>query len=307
MLFDCTALVLGLYAALMARWKPTRVFSYGYARVEVLSGFVNGLFLVVVAFFVFYEAMGRLFEPPEISTNRLLLVSVAGFAVNMIGIFSFSHAHAHAHGGGGSCSSATKEPQHHDHSHSHGDDHGHSHKAPATHGHSHSLSDNANMKGVFLHILADTLGSVGVIISSLLIQLFGWYISDPICSLFISIMIFLSVLPLLKDSAMTLLLQTPSHVQYELLDRILQLDQVISFSNEHFWKLSSSIVGTIHVQITNEGDEQRVTSQVQAILKEADMDTIAVQVEKQTFFNQLTALNSSLGQLAASERTSAHR
>ena len=307
MLFDCTALVLGLYAALMARWKPTRVFSYGYARVEVLSGFVNGLFLVVVAFFVFYEAMGRLFEPPEISTNRLLLVSVAGFAVNMIGIFSFSHAHAHAHGGGGSCSSATKEPQHHDHSHSHGDDHGHSHKAPATHGHSHSLSDNANMKGVFLHILADTLGSVGVIISSLLIQLFGWYISDPICSLFISIMIFLSVLPLLKDSAMTLLLQTPSHVQYELLDRILQLDQVISFSNEHFWKLSSSIVGTIHVQITNEGDEQRVTSQVQAILKEADMDTIAVQVEKQTFFNQLTALNSSLGQLAASERTFAHR
>ena len=316
MLFDCTALVLGLYAALMARWKPTRVFSYGFARVEVLSGFVNGLFLVVVAFFVFYEAIGRLFEPPEISTNRLLLVSVAGFAVNMIGIFSFSHAHAHAHGGGGSCSSAAKEPQRHDHSHSHGehhghshgDDHGHSHKAPATHGHSHSLSDNANMRGVFLHILADTLGSVGVIISSLLIQFFGWYISDPICSLFISIMIFLSVLPLLKDSAMTLLLQTPSHVQYEMLDRILKLDQVVSFSNEHFWKLSSSsIVGTIHVQITNDGDEQRVTSQVQAILKEAEMDTIAVQVEKQTFFNQLTALNSSLGQLASSERTFSHR
>ena len=104
---------------------------------------------------------------------------------------------------------------------------------------------------------------VGVIISSLLIQYFGWYISDPICSLFISIMIFLSVLPLLKDSAMTLLLQTPSNIQYEILDRILKLEDVLSYSDEHFWNLSSSsIVGTIHIQIRNEGDEQRVTSQV---------------------------------------------
>ena len=134
MLFDCTALIVGLYAAIMSRWKPTRVFSYGYSRVEVLSGFVNGLFLVVVAFFVFYEAIGRLFEPPEINTNRLLVVSVAGFAVNMIGIFSFSHAHAHAHGGG-SCSmsqSTESKEQHH---------HGHSHE------HSHSFTNNTNMKG----------------------------------------------------------------------------------------------------------------------------------------------------------------
>jgi zinc transporter 5/7 len=173
MLFDCTALVVGLYAALMSRWKPTRVFSYGYGRVEVLSGFVNGLFLVVVAFFVFYEAIGRLFEPPEIDTNRLLIVSVAGFGVNMIGIFAFSHAHAHAHGGGGSCAMSqpvpVKEQQHHGHSHdahdhshshshghSHGDsghDHGHSHASTeksAHHGHSHAMTNNANMKGIFL-------------------------------------------------------------------------------------------------------------------------------------------------------------
>lgn len=165
MLFDCTALVVGLYAALMARWKPTRVFSFGYGRVEVLSGFVNGLFLVVVAFFVFYEAIGRLFDPPEIDTNRLLIVSVAGFAVNMIGIFSFSHAHAHAHGGGGSCAMSQPAPakeQHghshdaHDHSHGHshgscGHDQGHPHgpsqQESSQHGHSHSMSNNANMKG----------------------------------------------------------------------------------------------------------------------------------------------------------------
>ena len=179
MLFDCTALLVGLYASLMSRWKPTRLYSYGYGRVEVLSGFVNGLFLVVIALFVMEEAMDRLVDPPSVSTDRLLFVSVAGFLVNLIGIITFSRSHSHSHGG-----------------------HGHSH---GSHGH------NANMHGVFLHVLADTMGSIGVIISSLLIQQYGWYIADPICSLFIAILILISVLPLLKDSAEILLLATPSH------------------------------------------------------------------------------------------------
>jgi Co/Zn/Cd efflux system component len=45
------------------------------------------------------------------------------------------------------------------------------------------------ISGVFLHILADTLGSVGVIISSGLIHQFGWMAADPICSLFIAVLI----------------------------------------------------------------------------------------------------------------------
>ena len=73
MLFDCTALLVGLYAALMSRWRPTRVYSFGYGRVEVLSGFVNGLFLVVIALMVLTEAVERLMEPPSIKTDRLLV------------------------------------------------------------------------------------------------------------------------------------------------------------------------------------------------------------------------------------------
>ena len=70
--------------------------------------------------------------------------------------------------------------------------------------------------GVYLHILADTLGSVGVIISTLLIEYFGWFIADPLCSLFIATMIFLSVLPLLKETASILVLRAPGGMDQSL-------------------------------------------------------------------------------------------
>lgn len=62
---------------------------------------------------------------------------------------------------------------------------------------------------------------------------------------------------------MTLLLQTSPAIQYEVLDRILKLDHVLSYSDEHFWTLSSTTtIGTIHIQMTHDGDGQRITSQV---------------------------------------------
>ena len=62
---------------------------------------------------------------------------------------------------------------------------------------------------MFLHVLADTLGSVGVIASSILIYLFNWTWADPVCSIFIAIMILISSWPLLQESGEILLLRSP--------------------------------------------------------------------------------------------------
>ena len=43
---------------------------------EILSGFVNGIFLVVISFFVFLAAIQRLFDPPKVNTNRLLVSAI---------------------------------------------------------------------------------------------------------------------------------------------------------------------------------------------------------------------------------------
>ncbi|XP_069483491.1 proton-coupled zinc antiporter SLC30A5 [Ambystoma mexicanum] len=292
MLFDCSALVMGLFAALMSRWKATRTFSYGYGRVEILSGFINGLFLVVIAFFVFIESVARLLDPPEIDTDMLTPVSVGGLIVNLVGICAFSHAHSHGPARG-NCNAHDHGHSHHGHSHGHShSDHGHGH------GHSHGATGggmNANMRGVFLHVLADTLGSVGVIISTILIQQFGWLIADPLCSLFIAVLIFLSVIPLLKDSCQILLLREPVENERDLrmaLEKIQKIDGLISYRDPHFWRHSASVVaGTIHVQVMSDVVEQRVIQQVTSFLKDAGVNNLTVQVEKEEYFQHMSGLS----------------
>uniref|UniRef100_UPI00358E7854 proton-coupled zinc antiporter SLC30A5 isoform X2 n=1 Tax=Myxine glutinosa TaxID=7769 RepID=UPI00358E7854 len=297
MLFDCSALLLGLFASLIARWKPTRSFPYGYSRVEILSGFVNGLFLVVIAAVVFVEAIGRLLDPPEIKTDMLTPVSIGGLLVNLIGVCAFSHAHSH---GGHAHSQSHAHDHSHGHSHSQTDHSGvhcdhsavHSHGDSHTEGHGQGLS--TNMRGVFLHILADTLGSVGVIVSSMLIRQFGWFAADPICSIFIAVLIFLSVLPLLRDSSQLLLLRTPQEAEQTLaqgLNKVLGIVGVLSYREAHFWQHSPALmVGTLHVQVMPEAQEQRFIQQVLAIFKECGVTQMTVQVEKEEYLQHMTGL-----------------
>ena len=271
MFFDCAALIMGLVASVVAHWRPTKQFTFGYDRIEILSGFVNGLFLIVIATAVLISGIDRLFDPPHINTHRLLFVSFGGLFINLFGVFAF---HSAIEG--------------EDHGHSHGGmSHGHSHGG---HGHSH----NTNMEGVFLHVLADTLGSVGVIISSFLIEHYGWYIADPLCSIFIAVLIIASVIPLLKGTSYDLLLRVPRDLQKsigEALQNLLTIEGVLSYRDQHFWRHSGNVVcGVVHVQISPDAQEARVTSRVTAIFTEIGVNRIAVQVEKDNFFSHMSGL-----------------
>lgn len=214
MFFDCSGLLVGLAAKVVTKWRANDQFSYGYVRAEILGGFINGLLLLFVSFFIFSESVERLIEPPEVKHERLFVVSVLGLFVNLIGIFAFQHGggHGHSHGGGHGHSHGGHGHSHdHGHGHSH-ENHGHSHNGHIGHGHSHGGGGGEGshiMQGVYLHILADTLGSVGVIVSSVLMYLFGWMVADPICSLFIAILILVSVVGLLRSSLEILMQRTP--------------------------------------------------------------------------------------------------
>ena len=73
MFFDCSALLLGLVAAVVARWSPNDRYTYGYVRADTLAGFVNAIFLVFIAFFILSEAIEVNLSTPSITcrpTNR---------------------------------------------------------------------------------------------------------------------------------------------------------------------------------------------------------------------------------------------
>ncbi|KAJ2669409.1 putative zinc transporter msc2 [Coemansia sp. RSA 1085] len=237
MLFDCMALAIGLVAAVMSKWPSDEAFTFGYGRIEILSGFANGVFLMLISVSIFFEAIERLLYPPEMNTQRLLLVSFGGLVVNLFGMFAFN-GHHHHHGGG-SCTHS-----HHSHDHSHDHSHGHHHRSQ-------------NMQGVFLHVLADTLGSVGVIISTLLIQQFGWTGFDPLASIAIAGLIFASVVPLVRDSMHMLLLRLPDDSQIQVRTTLSQISEqihgVTGLSKVQFWPITDTqIMGIVHVTVDPE-------------------------------------------------------
>lgn len=230
MLFDNFALFLGLYAAFMSRWAADSDNSYGYGRYEILCAFGNAIFLVFIAFTILFESIDRFGEPPKVYGKHLLWTSVVGFIVNAIGIGLF-----HDHGAVLTGSS---------HSHCHG--HSHGHGAPQNH----------NVRAIFLHIVADALGSMGVIISSLLVKYYQLYLADPICSAIISLLIIASVIPLLQDAGYILIQGTDAVVlqkSYRILHEFKSLDGVLAASNMRIWTLNKDKqVGTVSLEMSSD-------------------------------------------------------
>jgi cobalt-zinc-cadmium efflux system protein len=80
---DTVALVLVWFAFHWQSKPADEVKTYGYHRAGVLAAFVNGLALIAVAMFIFYEAYHRLLAPLAVHTGWMMLVAGAGFAVNL--------------------------------------------------------------------------------------------------------------------------------------------------------------------------------------------------------------------------------
>ncbi|KAI4387261.1 hypothetical protein MLD38_005106 [Melastoma candidum] len=173
---------------------------------------------------------------------------------------------------------------HHPHSSSHIS---HEVKQPAgesrdqKHGHRHV---DHNMEGIFLLVLADTMGrSVGVVTSALLIKYKGWLIADPASSIFISIMIISSVFPLLRNSTGILLQRVPrAHEQemFETLEEVVRMKGVTWVPNLHVWSFTNEeVAGTMHIPVDMEHDKASVKAKVSRLLHDAGVKDLTLEVE----------------------------
>lgn len=87
MLSDSLSLALALFAVWLATKQPTPDRTFGYKRAEILAALANGVTLVLVSLWIFYEAYQRLEEPPEILGGGMLGIAVLGLAVNGLALW----------------------------------------------------------------------------------------------------------------------------------------------------------------------------------------------------------------------------
>ncbi|SPQ20194.1 938e09c8-6ef3-4dcc-a48b-1509e5bf3bac [Thermothielavioides terrestris] len=300
MFFDCVALAVGLFAAVASKWPPSERFPYGFGKIETLSGFGNGVFLILISVEIMTEACERIIEGRETRRlGELFVVSTLGLLVNLVGMIAFGHhhhGHSHDHGHSLSCNGhAHGHRPSHEHGHGHGNDHHDEKHGHAHGGHSHPHShahDNENMHGIYLHVLADTLGSAAVIVSTVLTHFWKWPGWDPIASFLIAVLILLSALPLVKSSARRLLLTIPPEIEYSLRDTlsgITGLRGVVGYAAPKFWiddrnageaTAANRLLGVMHVVATRGADMDDVRDRVRNYLLDHNID-ITLQVERE--------------------------
>jgi len=158
------------------------------------------------------------------------------------------------------------------------------------------------MRGVFLHVMADTLGSVGVIISTLLIQFYGWTGFDPIASLFIAVLIAASVIPLVLDTGKVLALDVSNRdtTIQQALAELSSIQGLAAYTEPRFWpKDASTLIGSIHIRLSPSASSfdpggphsaqrttytrlDRVVERVDALLRQKipGLEELTIQVEE---------------------------
>lgn len=336
MLNDIISLVIALWAVrAKTTKKPNEMFTYGYQRAEILGALINAVFLIALCFTILMEAIQRFFEPQIIKNPKLILiVGFAGLASNFVGLLLFhEHGHSHSHSHSNDEESHTNDEQSQSYSHSNDSSTNlndylpdsvvarvANENEPLLHSHSHSQSQNnstksnkvgqkktksMNMEGVFLHVLGDALGNVGVILTALFIWKtdYSWrYYSDPLISMVITIIIFSSALPLCRKSSKILLQATPPNINSnKIIQEILKIELIISVHDFHIWNLNEDIlIASIHVELKDQNNQLnkqvflQVVSQVREILHNFGIHSATIQPE---FSNVLTLENSqSFGQ-----------
>lgn len=198
MLSDAISLGIALLAFTLSAKVANANKTYGYKRFEILAAVLNGVTLILIALFIFKEAIQRFMAPPAVATTGMLIISVIGLLVNILVAFIMMRG------------ADTK--------------------------------DNLNMRGAFLHVISDMLGSVGAIIAALLIMFFGWGWADPLASVIVAVLVLRSGYFVTKASLHVLMEGTPDNVDAKkVLAVIRDTPAVTSVHDLHLWTITSGL------------------------------------------------------------------
>jgi cobalt-zinc-cadmium efflux system protein len=144
---------------------------------------------------------------------------------------------------------------------------------------------NLNLRGAFLHIVSDALGSVGAIAAGLIMLFTGWYVADPVISILIGLLILHASWNLVKESLSVLMQSVPKGIRLEEVQKCLEEVKGVSKVHDlHVWAVTSDIFTlSAHAVVENGGDFHQVLNGIEDVLKERfNIEHITIQLETES-------------------------
>ncbi|KAM9410112.1 putative proton-coupled zinc antiporter SLC30A4 isoform 1-T3 [Pholidichthys leucotaenia] len=244
MLADVVGILFSLLALWLSTKPPTKRFTFGLHRLEVISAVVSVLLIYILTAVLVYEAVQRtIHQDFNIDGDIMLITAAVGVAVNLImGFLLNQGGHLHSHG----------------HGHAHG--HGHSHGLAATSG-SQSAGSGQQQKphgslavrAAFIHALGDLLQSIGVLIAAYIVRFKpDLKLADPICTYIFSVLVLLTTLRIIRDTFVIVMEGVPKHLDSQrITEDLLKLEDVHSVDELNVWALTADkTTALVHLQLT---------------------------------------------------------
>jgi len=147
--------------------------------------------------------------------------------------------------------------------------------------------ESLNVKGAFLHVIADTLGSIGAISAGLIMLFTGWYQADSLISIAIGLLVLYSSSRLIKESLNILLEGVPSHINMNALEKkLLEPKEVERVHDLHVWCIAPKKMCCMsgHVVVKKGIDRKRLMIHLINMLKEEfGIDHATIQLEDEDY------------------------
>jgi cobalt-zinc-cadmium efflux system protein len=147
-------------------------------------------------------------------------------------------------------------------------------------GHHHNL----NLRGAFLHVVSDAIGSVGAILAGFIMLTTGWYLADPLIGVFIGVLILVSSWSLVRDCLSVLMQAVPKGIRLEEVRRTIEAVEGVSKVHDlHIWAVTSDIFTlSAHAVVESGGDFHEVLNGIEDTLKQRyniEHTTIQLEIE----------------------------
>lgn len=153
--------------------------------------------------------------------------------------------------------------------------------------------ESLNVKGAWLHVLTDALGSVQAIAAGALIWAFGWNWADPVASVLIALLVIYSAWQLLRETTAVLMESAPGHLDVdEVRDAMVSLPGVVDVHDLHIWTITSGLEAlSAHAVVEDGRRRSAVLKEMRGMLHDRfGIDHVTIQIEPEDFDERETAI-----------------